>query len=62
MEGKPGDMVLRTVPILIGQPHPCPYLPEREARLAWLDRDWARVSGVYSSLAAAGFRRSGADV
>jgi len=54
-------MVLKAIPVRIGASHACPYLPGREARLAWVDPGWTRVPGVYAALVEQGFRRSGGD-
>jgi leucyl-tRNA---protein transferase len=42
--------------------HACAYLPERLARLAFVDPDAQMDARTYSGLAAKGFRRSGAHV
>ena len=42
--------------------HACAYLPERLARLAFIDPDAVMDARTYGGLAAKGFRRSGAHV
>ncbi len=42
-----------------GEVHSCPYLAAREARLGWIDPRAPLTQALYSSLLAAGCRRSG---
>jgi arginine-tRNA-protein transferase len=55
-------MVLKAIPLRAGPAHACPYLPDRDARLAWVDRECVAVPGVYARLVEQGFRRSGGDI
>lgn len=55
-------MVLRRIPLWLGEPHTCPYLADRTARLGWVSPDTPMTASVYMALVRAGFRRSGRNV
>lgn len=50
---------MTSIPLFLGESHPCPYLPEREARMAILPPDYPLSSRFYAALVRSGFRRSG---
>ncbi len=45
--------------LLLSQQHACSYLPDKTARMLFLNKDACTQKRVYSRLAAQGFRRSG---
>lgn len=49
----------RTIKLYASPPHPCAYLPEREAVTQFIDPAQALNSLLYSQLVDAGYRRSG---
>lgn len=50
---------MKTVPLYLGHDHVCPYLPDRTARMAFVDPDLPLDRSGFSLLVANGFRRSG---
>ncbi|MDE2235204.1 MAG: arginyltransferase [Gammaproteobacteria bacterium] len=48
-----------THPLLLSQPHACSYLPDKTARMLFVNKDSVPSKHIYSRLAAQGFRRSG---
>lgn len=55
----PQSDVNRTIKLYASPPHPCAYLPEREAVTQFIDPAKALNSRLYSHLVDAGYRRSG---
>lgn len=51
--------IVTSVPLYLGHEHACPYLPGREARMAFVDPDIPLTRSRFSLLVANGFRRSG---
>lgn len=47
-------------PLLLSPAHPCPYLPRKIARMAFLDAQATDHTPGYDELLASGFRRAGA--
>lgn len=52
-------MTLQTLRLLMGNSHPCGYLPDREARSAFVDPSVRLGVPLYGALLDQGFRRSG---
>lgn len=50
---------MASIPLFLGEKHPCPYLPDREARMAVLPPDFPLSQRFYAALVRGGFRRSG---
>lgn len=50
---------MKTVPLYLGHDHVCSYLPDRTARMAFVDPDLPLDRSGFSLLVANGFRRSG---
>ncbi|MEY4685291.1 MAG: hypothetical protein RLZ25_1750 [Pseudomonadota bacterium] len=50
---------MTSIPLFLGDPHPCPYLDEHESRMAILPPDFSLSGRFYGALVRAGFRRSG---
>ena len=46
-------------PLLLSQPHACSYLPDKKARMLFVNNESGPQKHLYSNLAAQGFRRSG---
>lgn len=55
-------MALTSLPVRLGEVHPCPYLAGRKARLGWIDPRTPLSSTLYTALLQAGCRRSGEAV
>jgi leucyl-tRNA---protein transferase len=55
-------MGLTAIPIRLGDTHDCGYLPERQARLGWVDPVVGVTPTVVDGLIEAGFRRSGSGI
>lgn len=51
--------MMEATEIYLSRPHPCDYLPQREARMLFLAPDLELSMADYSHLVAKGFRRSG---
>jgi arginine-tRNA-protein transferase len=51
--------LMASIPLFLGENYPCPYLPEREARMAVLAPDFPLSQRFYAALVRGGFRRSG---
>lgn len=50
---------MASIPLFLGEEHPCPYLPEKSARMAVLPLDFPVTQRFYAALVRGGFRRSG---
>ena len=50
---------MTSIPLFLGETHACPYLPNREARMAILPPDYLLSGQFYGALVRSGFRRSG---
>lgn len=53
---------MNPIQLYLSPEHPCPYLPDREARMMFLDPQMPLDSGLYARLTDMGFRRSGSMV
>lgn len=50
---------MASIPLFLGEEHPCPYLPDKSARMAVLPLDFPVTQRFYAALVRGGFRRSG---
>jgi arginine-tRNA-protein transferase len=50
---------MTSIPLFLGDAHPCPYLPGRDAAMAILPPDFPLSARFYAALVRSGFRRSG---
>ena len=50
---------MTSIPLFLGESHPCPYLSNHEARMAILPPDFPLTGPFYGALVRSGFRRSG---
>lgn len=50
---------MTSIPLFLGETYPCPYLHDRESRMAILPPDFSLSGRFYGALVRGGFRRSG---